>query len=137
MHGDLVSYKFYNDCGMNHNEMDRQVTEDQHCSSCGQRDSCASIYQKLGESTGPSVLGKSIIAFVLPVVLFVAGLLVMRQILKGAVQDIDKQYVYGIVPALVLSAVGVGLARRIFLKGQTSGRDCVNQGDQSSKPKAE
>jgi hypothetical protein len=95
------------------------------------------MYRKLGESKGPSVLSKSLIAFVLPIVLFIIGLLIMRQILRETVEDIDKQFLFGIVPALCFSAVGVGLARRIFLKGRTSRRDCVSQGDQSSKPKAE
>jgi len=102
------------------------------CSSCGQRSSCGSVYQKLGTARGPSVLGKSLIAFVLPIVLFLLALAVSDHLLRGRIEDVDLRMLAGILPSLVVSIAGVGAARRIFL----SRAGCDRQGEPSSKLKA-
>ena len=102
------------------------------CLDCGQRNSCGSVYQKLGTARGPSVLGKSLIAFVLPIVLFLLALAASDHLLRGRIEDPDLRMLAGILPSLAVSIVGVGAARRIFL----SRAECDRQGESSSKPKA-
>jgi hypothetical protein len=106
--------------------------QDEWCSGCGQRSSCGSVYQKLGTARGPSVLGKSLIAFVLPIVLFVLALAGFEWLLRGRIEDPDLRMLAGILPSLGVSIVGVWAARRIFL----SRAECDRQGEPSSKPKA-
>jgi hypothetical protein len=102
------------------------------CSGCGQRSSCGSVYQKLGTARGPSVLGKSLIAFILPIVLFLLVLAASDRLFRGRIENTDLRMLAGILPSLVVSIVGVWAARKIFL----SRTECDRQGEPSSKLKA-
>ena len=73
------------------------------------------MYQKLGAAKGPSVLGKCLIAFVLPIILFVLSLAAMDRFLRGPFENQDLRMLAGILPALIISVAGVAIARRIFL----------------------
>ncbi len=46
-----------------------------YCSQCPKKDGCKEVYEKLAQSDAPSVLGKVLLAFLLPIVVFV-GLLI-------------------------------------------------------------
>lgn len=81
---------------------------------CGQRTACGSVYQKLGATRGPSVLGRSLIAFVLPIVLFVLSLAAMERMLRGRIENSDLRMLVGILPSLMISVIGVGIVRRIL-----------------------
>jgi hypothetical protein len=116
---------------------EKQVLIDSHqqnelCSGCGQRTSCGSVYQKLGTAQGPSVLGKSLIAFVLPIVLFLLALAASDRMLQSRIENPDLRILAGILPSLAVSIAGVGAARRIFL----SRAECDRQGEPTSKSKA-
>jgi hypothetical protein len=102
------------------------------CSGCGQRSSCGSVYQKLGTARGPSVLGKSLIAFVLPIVLFLLALAASDRLLRGRIEESDLRMLAGILPSLVVSIAGVWAARKIFM----SRAECDRQGEPSLKLKA-
>lgn len=52
-----------------------------YCSKCPQKDGCKEVYERLGHSDVPSVAGKVILAFLLPIVLFVGLLLVFDRLL--------------------------------------------------------
>ena len=48
--------------------------DDKNCSNCPQGSDCKQIYQKMGDVEGPSVVSKVIVAFVLPIVVFIFSL---------------------------------------------------------------
>lgn len=52
-----------------------ETKTDDYCSQCPQKNGCRDAYETLGRSDAPSVVGKVIIAFLLPIGVF-AGLLV-------------------------------------------------------------
>lgn len=52
-----------------------ETKTDDYCSQCPQKDGCRDAYEALGRSDAPSVVGKVIMAFLLPIGVF-AGLLV-------------------------------------------------------------
>ena len=53
------------------------MAQEQFCQNCGQRHNCQEIYRQLGHSQGPSVALKAAIAFLLPIVVFIAVLAVI------------------------------------------------------------
>jgi len=53
------------------------MTDAKFCQNCGQQHSCQEIYQQLGRAQGPSVALKAAIAFLLPIVVFIAVLAVI------------------------------------------------------------
>ena len=45
-----------------------------YCSQCPQKDGCKEVYERLGQSDAPPVLGKVILGFLMPIAVFI-GLL--------------------------------------------------------------
>jgi hypothetical protein len=72
------------------------------------------VYQKLGTAKGPSVLGKSLVAFVLPIVLFVVSLAVTDFWLQGRISNPGLRLLAGVLVSLAVSVIGVAVARRIL-----------------------
>lgn len=56
------------------------------CEHCSQRQSCPEIYEKLGNRTGPSVVSKVIVAFLLPIMVFIASVAAFEHILAAAIE---------------------------------------------------
>ncbi len=52
------------------------------CQECSQKGNCQQTFEKLGNTKGPSVVRKSILAFLLPLVIFIAALAVFEKILQ-------------------------------------------------------
>ena len=52
------------------------------CQECSQKESCKQAFEKLGNVKGPSVAIKSILAFLLPLVIFIAALAVLEKIFQ-------------------------------------------------------
>jgi hypothetical protein len=50
------------------------MNDKEFCSNCEQKDRCKEAYKKLGKSKSPSVLPKVILAFLIPIVIFIVTL---------------------------------------------------------------
>jgi len=55
--------------------------EQQQCQNCDQKHNCQEVYKQLGQSTAPSVLTKVILAFLLPLVLFIFSIVMAERLL--------------------------------------------------------
>ncbi len=55
------------------------------CKGCNYSHTCGRVYEQLGNTDGPSVTVKVIVAFLLPIVVFVGVLGVSEQLLRGIV----------------------------------------------------
>jgi hypothetical protein len=53
------------------------------CQECSQKHKCQEVYPQLGKSQGPPVAFKAVIAFLLPLLIFVFSLAVFEVILTG------------------------------------------------------
>ena len=61
------------------------MTEAKQCEGCSQAHDCKKLYQHLGDLQGPSVALKAVIAFLLPIGLFVAALGAFGRLLQHSV----------------------------------------------------
>ena len=57
------------------------MTEPKFCQECNQKHHCQDVYQQIGEAKGPSVAFKAITAFLLPILIFIVGLVLFEKIL--------------------------------------------------------
>jgi uncharacterized membrane protein (DUF373 family) len=55
--------------------------DQQQCQSCGMKDSCKEVYKQLGECKAPNVLTKVIMAFLLPLILFIFSIVLFDRLL--------------------------------------------------------
>lgn len=56
------------------------------CEKCSEKKSCEEVYKQLGRAKGPSVVLRAIVAFVVPIVVFIASLAACEHILTDGIQ---------------------------------------------------
>ena len=62
------------------------MAEDEFCSNCAQKPDCKAVYQQLGQDRGPSVVAKVAKAFLLPIAVFIGGLVLFDKLLADVIQ---------------------------------------------------
>ncbi|MHC4500752.1 MAG: SoxR reducing system RseC family protein [Planctomycetota bacterium] len=86
---------------------------DDFCQSCHQKDNCQEAYRQLGSVRGPSILGKVVLAFLLPMLVFIVSLAFFEKILAGAAMARQVQTALGLAAALAVTFICVLVARAI------------------------
>lgn len=72
-----------------------------YCSGCSQKDTCRTAYKKLGNAQGPNVAMRVIVAFLVPIGVFIAALVGGERLLESRLE--------GKVLTLVSFLLAVGL----------------------------
>lgn len=90
------------------------MVSESFCKDCIQRHDCRSVYEQLGNATGPSVVLKVILAFLLPLVVFIVSLAVFERIFAGAVKIEKLQVILTILPALLVTFGCIFIIRVIY-----------------------
>lgn len=62
------------------------MKSDDYCSGCGQKDTCKSAYDKMGKASGPNVAWKAIVAFLVPIAVFIGVLAGSQRLLEGRLE---------------------------------------------------
>ena len=57
------------------------MAQQKFCEDCNQKHDCREVYQKLGNTKGPSVVLKAVVAFLLPILVFIGCLAAFEAIL--------------------------------------------------------
>ena len=73
------------------------------CEKCSEKKSCEEAYKQLGQAKGPSVVVGAIVAFVVPIVVFIASLAACEQILTSSIQATKLRLVLSFLLALVVT----------------------------------
>jgi len=89
------------------------MASQKYCQNCFQKHDCKSIYEQLGDSPGPSVAIKAILAFLLPLMVFIVSLAVFERLLAGVIATGRVQTALGFVLALLATFVCVLITRMI------------------------
>lgn len=58
-----------------------------HCSGCAQKDTCRNAYEKLGKLGGPNVAMKAIVAFLIPIGIFIGTLAASQHLLRSRLEE--------------------------------------------------
>jgi uncharacterized membrane protein len=81
------------------------------CQDCIQKHDCKGIYEQLGDSTGESVTIKVVLAFLLPLIVFIVSLAVFGKVLARAINTEGLQITLSFLLALVVTFVYVLIAK--------------------------
>lgn len=73
--------------------------EQKFCEACPERHECQKVYKQLGEAEGPSVVSKVVLAFLLPLVVFIVSLAAFEWILAGAIEAEGLRTGVSLLPA--------------------------------------
>jgi len=83
------------------------------CQGCNQEHDCQEIYQKLSNLKGPSVVLKAVVAFLLPISVFIITLAIFEKILSGFEITADLRTVFSVAASLLVTVVFVLIIDRI------------------------
>ena len=87
---------------------------------CGSCFGCAEIYRLLGQSKGPPVALKVIIAFLAPLVIFIVAAVVTDKIFNGRISSGPLRILVVFITALLAAAVYIAVVRRIVKRSVKS-----------------
>lgn len=83
------------------------------CESCDQKHDCREVYRQLGKAEGRSVVFKVVIAFLLPIMVFVAALAAFEAILSRITDIKEWRIVLSFLPALSVTFAVVLIIKMI------------------------
>ena len=95
----------------------KSMVHEEGCQGCIQRHNCREMYGKLGDSEGPSVTLGAVIAFLIPIVVFITSLVAAERIAGYFAASATVQTVIGLTVALGITSVWVLVARVIIRAG--------------------
>ena len=87
------------------------MDEKQFCDNCKQKHDCQSIYRQLGDTEGPSIVIKVIVAFLLPLLVFIVSLAIFDKILSGFEMTVDLQTVFSVAASLLITFICILIVR--------------------------
>jgi uncharacterized membrane protein YoaK (UPF0700 family) len=87
------------------------MSQQKSCNDCYQKHNCQEIYQHLGNAKGPSVASKAVIAFLLPLTVFIVTLAAFETF-----SDLTKKADHTHVLLALVSATSAALAVVIITK---------------------
>ena len=77
------------------------------CGGCGHGGQCHRVYYRLGHAEGPSVVSKVLLAFGVPIVVFILTLTVTGTLLNGGAANHTALALLSFIVALALTALVV------------------------------
>ncbi|MHC4573904.1 MAG: hypothetical protein ACYS76_07210 [Planctomycetota bacterium] len=89
------------------------MDKEDFCQGCSQKNRCEETYEQLGKAQGPSVVRKVLVAFLLPIAVFIAALAVFERSLAEAVKTKQVQTALGFVLALSVTFLCILITRGI------------------------
>lgn len=95
------------------------MTEDKNCDGCANTDRCSAVYEKIGHTKGPPVVYKVILAFLLPIIIFIVSLALCEQWLKGVFENKNFPTAIAAIVAFITVLIYI-FAVRFFSNRQAS-----------------
>ena len=86
------------------------------CQECNQNRNCKEVYQQLGNTKNPLVVFKVVIAFLVPLVVFIAALAIFKAILAGIINSKEAQTAISFLLALSMTFAVVLVIKAINKK---------------------
>jgi len=83
------------------------------CQDCIQKHDCRRVYEQLGDASVASVVLKTVLAFLLPIVVFIVALAVSERILDRAINIEKLQIILSFLSALVVTVFFIFTIRMI------------------------
>jgi len=89
------------------------MVQEKFCEGCDQNDRCREIFRKLGAVKGPSFTLKVIVAFLLPLVVFIASLAVFERVFAGSIGTEGLRTAVSLLAAFVVTFVFILIIKLI------------------------
>ena len=89
------------------------MADEKICQGCHQKHRCQEVYEHLSKMEGPSLVLKVVVAFLLPILVFIGSIAIFEGLFSEIIQSKELQTIAGLLLALVVSTSFVFIARVI------------------------
>lgn len=89
------------------------MAEEKFCQGCHQKHRCQEVYEHLSKIEGTPVVFKVVVAFLLPIVVFIGCLAAFEGILAEVTNSKGVQTVVGFLLALMVSSICIFIVKAI------------------------
>jgi len=89
------------------------MVEEKFCQGCTQKSRCQEVYEHLSHIQRAGVVFKVILAFLLPIVVFIGSLAAFEEIFAGVIQSKELQTVIGLLLAFAATSSFTLISREI------------------------
>ena len=111
------------------------MTQENFCSDCPNSHDCKSVYEQMGKADGPSIVLKTVAAFLVPIVVFIVSLAILQNVLADRLSNKSLQTAMEFFLALGIAFVCVLVIRAVSSPPPKVSDHCESEGDKKSKPK--
>lgn len=91
----------------------RSMGDEQFCERCSQRHDCREIYGKLGSAEGPSLTLRVVVAFLIPILVFILSLGVFEKVLGGITERAALRTAASLSGAVIVTLAWIFTVRAI------------------------
>jgi len=105
------------------------------CSRCSQNHDCNAVYQKIGNSKGPNVVSNVLVAFMLPIVVFIGALALFDSMLGKVILSDNARIWAAFIPAASVSLVFILIVRMVNMRLAKNQAPEKLEGDRKSQIK--
>ncbi|MBN1815887.1 MAG: hypothetical protein JW828_00915 [Sedimentisphaerales bacterium] len=98
------------------------MADQEPCGECLHRQSCLSVYERLGRRKGPGVAGAVIAAFIVPIVTFILVLAAGEKLLTGSIASEGARTATAAAAALAGTGLCIGIVWIVRRRGSQSSR---------------
>ena len=92
------------------------MPDEDKCQSCESRDSCKEIYKQVGSSSEPSVTFRVLIAFLLPIAVFIIVLAISEKMLASKLNSQAAVTAISVITAVFITGLVVFIVRALVKK---------------------
>ena len=105
------------------------MAHEDSCYRCSQNHDCNAVYQKIGNSKGPNVVSNVLVAFMLPITVFIATLAVFDHVLARVIAGRNLRIAAAFLLAAAASIICILIVKalNIRLAGAAAERPTTNK----------
>ena len=92
------------------------MPDEDKCQGCQSKDSCKEIYKQIGSSSEPSVTVRVLIAFLLPIAVFIIALAISEKILASKLNSQAAVTAISVITAVFITGLVVFIVRALVKK---------------------
>jgi hypothetical protein len=89
------------------------MADEKKCTDCTKAHDCKSSYEAIGKATGPSVVCRAIVAFLFPIMVFIAALTAFTQWLPSSIDREETRTGLGAALAMAVTFIYVLTLRSV------------------------
>ena len=89
------------------------MVQQEFCQTCEQKNDCRKVYRELGNVEGPPVAAKVVLAFLLPLLVFIVSLGAFEEILTGSIDKSNVSTVVSLLLALLVTFTCIWIVKMV------------------------